>query len=140
MYYLDSSLIVASVTAEANGQRARDWLEHVAAHGLMTSYWTITEVASALAMKMRIGTLDAVSRANSQSHFQQMIATFIAQTDVARDDFSQAAVFAASSRCSLRAADALHLAIAGRHGATLATLDRAQAEAGLALGVQTLLV
>jgi len=58
---------------------------------------------------------------------------------VSRHHFRTAAAFADQYALGLRAGDALHLAIAAEHGATLCTLDRRLADAGGALGVKTLL-
>jgi predicted nucleic acid-binding protein len=49
--------------------------------------------------------------------------------------FRTAAKFADQHALGLRAGDALHLAVASEHGATVHTLDRRLAEAGPALGV-----
>ncbi len=51
-----------------------------------------------------------------------------------------ASQFADQFALGLRGGDALHLAIAADHGATLCTLDRRLNDAGLALGVKTLLL
>ncbi len=52
-------------------------------------------------------------------------------------DVESAARFADQSALSLRAGDALHLAICFDFGATLCTLDRGLSAAGAALGVKT---
>jgi hypothetical protein len=49
--------------------------------------------------------------------------------------FQVAAHYADRHDLTLRAADALHLAVCAAHGATLVTLDRRFAEAALQLGV-----
>jgi len=54
--------------------------------------------------------------------------------------FRSAAGFADVFDWGIRAGDALHLAIAFDHGATLCTLDRRLGDAGPPLGVLTLLV
>lgn len=51
-----------------------------------------------------------------------------------------AARFADQYATGLRAGDALHLAIASRHGTSLHTLDKRLVEIGQALGVDTALV
>jgi predicted nucleic acid-binding protein len=52
--------------------------------------------------------------------------------------FRAAAGFPGQHALGLRAADALHLAIAADRGATLRALDRRMVEAGEALGIATL--
>ena len=54
--------------------------------------------------------------------------------------FRMAAKFLDQHTLGLRAGDALHLATASEHGATVHTLDRRLAEAGPVLGVPTLLL
>jgi predicted nucleic acid-binding protein len=51
--------------------------------------------------------------------------------------FRAAAKFVDQHALGLRAGDALHLATAAEHGATVCTLDRCLAEAGPLLGVST---
>lgn len=51
--------------------------------------------------------------------------------------FRAAAALAQHHKSGLRSGDALHLAIAADHGATLHTLDRRLAQAGPLLGVPT---
>ena len=53
-------------------------------------------------------------------------------------EFRVAARIADQHKLGLRAGDALHLAIAADHGATIATLDKRLADAALALGVTAL--
>ncbi len=54
--------------------------------------------------------------------------------------FRAATKFVDQHALGLRAGDALHLATASEHGATVHTLDRRWAEAGPALGVPTRLL
>jgi predicted nucleic acid-binding protein len=54
--------------------------------------------------------------------------------------FRAAASFVDHHALGLRAGDALHLASASEHGATVCTLDRRLAEAGPAVGVPTQLL
>jgi predicted nucleic acid-binding protein len=59
---------------------------------------------------------------------------------VSRLQFRTAARFADQHRLSLRAGDALHLAVCADHGATLCTLERRLSDAGPALGIKTMLL
>jgi uncharacterized protein len=54
--------------------------------------------------------------------------------------FRTAAKFVDQHTLGLRAGDALHLAVASEHGATVHTLDQRLADAGPALGVPTQMV
>ena len=59
---------------------------------------------------------------------------------VTSEQFRIAARFVDQHALGLRAGDALHLATASQHGATVWTLDQKLAEAGPRLGVPTRLV
>jgi predicted nucleic acid-binding protein len=69
-----------------------------------------------------------------------MIENSLVLLPVTSDHFRTAARFADDHALGLRAPDALHLAIAAGHGATLVTLDRRLSAAGKALRVATRLL
>ena len=58
MHYLDASCCVATLTPESGTARASLWLDAHRAEPLAISLWVHVEVASALAMKVRIGSLN----------------------------------------------------------------------------------
>ena len=59
MAYIDTSVWVAALCREPFTARVQSWLEKQAAGALHVSGWVQAEFASALAMKQRIGHLDA---------------------------------------------------------------------------------
>jgi predicted nucleic acid-binding protein len=67
--------------------------------------------------------------------FNKLVAESFTVLGVTGGQFRTAAKFADQHALGLRAGDALHLAVASEHGATVHTLDRRLAEAGPALGV-----
>jgi predicted nucleic acid-binding protein len=104
---------------------------------LAISEWSITETSSALSIKLRAGLLTLEQRAAALSTFDRLATESFAVWPVTGAHFRAAAKFVDQPTLGLRAGDALHLATASEHGATVHTLDRRLSEAGPVLGVPT---
>lgn len=137
MIYVDTSVIVAALTQEALTARAQIWLSKQMADTLVISPWVVTEVSSALAIKVRAGSLEAAQRAEALAAWKTIQMQSLQVVIVQPSHFEMAARFVDQERLGLRAGDALHLAIAADAGYRLATFDRAMADAGIKLGVPT---
>ena len=140
MLYLDTSLLVAALTNEAETGRIQSWLGQQTEDDLAISDWVVTEFSSALSIKLRAGRIEPAHRAESLAVFTRLTAETFAVMPVPRLQFRTAARLANQHTLGLRAGDALHLAICADHGATLCTLDRRLDDAGSALGIKTMLL
>lgn len=140
MRYVDTSVLVAALTREAQTARMQNWLAGQAAGALAISMWVITEFSTALSIKLRTGDIDAAHRANALAAFALLCDESFTILGVSALNFRAAALFADQAQVGLRAGDALHLAVCAEHGGELCTLDRRLSGAGPALGVKTTLL
>ena len=139
MLYLDTSLVVSAISNEIATPRVQQWLRHQSDE-LLISYWTVTELSSAMAMKLRTGDITVDRRRRAFAKFEELRADNFTLLRVTSAHFKVAATFADRHELSVRANDALHLAIAAAQGATVCTLDQRLAVAGPELGVPTQLL
>jgi predicted nucleic acid-binding protein len=140
MLYLDTSLLIATLTNEVETERMQHWLGRQPEDNLAISDWVATEFSSALSIKLRTGQIRIVDRAEALSAFTRLVTDSFTAIPVSKLDFRTAARFADQHAIGLRAGDALHLAICANHGATLCTLDRRLGDTGSALGVEAMLL
>jgi uncharacterized protein len=136
MFYLDSSFIVAAlVDDEPYSKMARQWLRDHVESDLAISRWVETEVASAASMKVRTKDLTLEKRAEFLQNWHQFRDASLATVLIENVDFETATLFASRYELSLRASDALHIALAHKSSCTLVTLDKKMADAAVILGV-----
>ena len=140
MLYVDTPVLVSALTRELDTNRSQAWLAKQEPSELTIRDWTVTEIASAMSIKSRAGSLGADHCAAALAEFTRLSAESLRVLPVARENFQAAARYAAQSQLSLRAGDPLHLAICADHGAKLCTLDRRMADAALQVGVESSLL
>lgn len=130
MWLLDTSVLVAAFTSENDTTKAQAWL---ALHDreAFISPWNIVEFASALSMKVRRGYLSESDHLRCQSAFAAYVDNNAFVLPISRRHFEAAAILCASGDFALKAADAMHIALAREIGAGLATLDRQQQRAAV---------
>jgi predicted nucleic acid-binding protein len=133
--YCDTSLIIASMTREAHSPAVWQWLGTQSERRLYVSDWSDTEVSSALSLKVRTEQISAANRIQLMEAWRASIGTSYEQLGVSPENFTTAARFIERYELGLRAADALHLAIAQSHGLAMATLDIRLRGAAIEYGV-----
>jgi len=139
-HYLDTGVLVAALTPETFTEAVHAWLAEHMHDVLGVSDWTVTEIASTLSMKVRLGHLDDEQRRDADELLVSWLDASLERVPSPRAAFDDAARLLHRHDTGLRAGGALHLATSGMHGARLVTLDRRMAAAAEALGLDAVLV
>lgn len=127
--YLDTSLLVAALVRETGTEAAKAFLSAARDDALLVSRWALTEFSSALALKVRSGTLAEAERGEVLAMFRRFTVARLAAVEIEPPDFDSAARFCDEPGATVRAGDALHLAACKRMGARLVTFDAGMAAA-----------
>lgn len=121
--YVDTSVWCAYCFNEEGAQDARNWLFGADLTRLGTAWWTETEFASALGIQQRSKAMTTAQALRAQQRFVESMG-MVHRLNVIQPDYLEAAAAVADGKTGLRGGDALHLAVAQRHGCTaIATLD-----------------
>jgi predicted nucleic acid-binding protein len=135
--YLDTSVIVALLTRDALAHRA-DTLLRRELPVLIVSDFAAAELASAIARLVRLGALTHSGGRAHLSAFDAWTARATQRLEIKPSDIAAAAAFLRRLDLTLRTPDAIHVAMAQRMHATLATFDAKLAAAGEQLGLPVL--
>ncbi|KQR80418.1 hypothetical protein ASG07_14770 [Sphingomonas sp. Leaf343] len=112
----------------------REWMANVD-DPLAISDWTLTEVASALAMKQRRDVLTADERNVVEHEWSEMQSQIFDRVPIEAKHFHRAAKLVDAAPRGLRPGDALHLAVVLDRNCAFATLDLGLGAAAAVFGV-----
>ncbi len=135
MLYLDTCVLLAVLLPEAHSATATMFLAEASAP-LAISAWSITALHSALGLKVRTKALSQAQAETVLNAFERSLAPGLLVLEPEPQDFRNANACLCGWTTSLRAADALHLAIASGRGATLCSLDAPFVAAAQQLGLE----
>lgn len=139
MIYLDTSLVVALCTQEADSDRVESVLAAVV-EPLCISDWTGVEFTSAIGIKVRNRELSEPLARRALAEYYEAFEPGVTVFTPSREDYIRAAWYLQDLKSGLRSGDALHAAIAENNGATrLLTLDKVFVKAARETGVLVVL-
>ena len=138
MLYFDTSFLAPLILPEATSEPVANFFETLPPGDLTVSHWTRVEFASLLAREIRMGGLDPAAAHEADSRFEAMIRESFILLLPNPEDFDRARDCLNRHETGLRAADALHLAIAWNRGSeAIYSLDNRMIAAGKRLGLPT---
>jgi len=124
MIYVDTSVIVALLTAESRTQDVTAWYAGLS-DTPACSDWLLTEFSSALSIKLRTGQISEANAKRVRKEFGVLADGGLRIVPVSRSAFVRAAEMVKLHDHGLRSGDSLHLAVALELEAShMATLDR----------------
>lgn len=134
--YVDTSVWCAYCFNEEGGAQAIDWMATADMTRLGSAWWTETEFASALSIQVRKKALSGARLQAAKTRFLEAM-DMVNRLNVIEADFLEAAAWVANPASGLRGGDALHLAVAQRHGCkVVAALDQGMKDNARKLGFQ----
>jgi uncharacterized protein len=132
--YLDASVILPLFIEDAFSSAAKDLIlssgdDHI------ISDWAILEVTSIIRKSARAGVITEIEATALLLHFDHWTTTSTQPIRVEPADFKTANNLVRRGDMVVRAADALHLALAVRSGSKLATFDKGMSKAATVIGL-----
>jgi predicted nucleic acid-binding protein len=132
--YLDASVLVALFTDDPHTARA-DAAIRAQTPVLVVSDFAAAEFASAIARRVRMGRIEADAARLAFSTFDGWAARIAERVEMKPEDVVAAEAYLRRLDLTLRAPDALNIAVAERVGAALMTFDVKMVASAQALGV-----
>jgi predicted nucleic acid-binding protein len=137
MFYFDTSILIPLFLPEETSDKIEIFFQHLPADtDLVISQWTRIEFASVLSRLVRMGELKKDIALLCKERFSKVLAENLQVQLPSIADFDLCWKFILRFDNSLRAGDALHLAIASNLAVeTIFTLDNGMLKAGRQLGL-----
>ena len=144
MLYFDTSFLAPLIIPEATSGKVAAFVRKLPAVEFTVSHWTRVEFSSLIAREVRMGGLDVQAATRADARFEAMVEESFSVLLPNADDFGLAKRYLGRFETRLRAGDALHLAVANNHRASVIySLDKTLLEAGkildlpVSMGIRT---
>lgn len=135
MRYVDTSVLMAFLLPETGSQRA-ERLMTSPGEALAFSSWTEAELLSALGIQVRRKLITRSGARKAVDAFASLVAPALVRLAVDDNDHRMAAHMLDGWQTTMRAGDALHLALVREYQAELWTFDRDMAKAAAHFGLR----
>ena len=112
MIYIDTSFLAPFYIAEATSEQIEAYLRSQPPRQVSISEWTQVEFASLVSRRVRMGELESEQVTHIFQNFEADCTTTYSVLKVSSLDFRLATALLQKDKTTLRAGDALHLAIA----------------------------
>lgn len=123
MIYVDTSVLVALHLNEPKSADVARWYS-ACTDELVSAVWCVTEFASALGIKQRMGQVTEAEGLAAWNRFERLCANDLQLLPIEAATFHRAAMLTLDASTGLRSGDSLHLATALETKAkSMATLD-----------------
>jgi predicted nucleic acid-binding protein len=140
-FYLDTCVVVSLFHNDSGYAAAETWLAGSGQQPLWISHWVLVEFASATALRMRRRELNSSRATRIQEELENFRRERLGLLEPCAEDFLLARRWIVEEQgLSLRAGDALHLAVAHRHRFPLVSADQTLLAAAHQLGCEILAV
>jgi len=136
MTYLDTSVLVPLYVNESGSMEARKLVATLPSSELAISEWSQTEFASAVGIRVRTRHLNKEAGVEIVRAFHHLATRAMTLLPVEAEDFALASEYLSRFELGLRAGDALHLAIASNHGASVYSSDQVMLKCARRLGIK----
>jgi predicted nucleic acid-binding protein len=134
--YFDTSFLAPLIVPEPTSDEITAFVGRLPAEEFTVSHWTRLEFSSLVAREVRMGVLDAQAATRADVRFEAMLDESFTVLLPNADDFRLAKRYLGRFETGLRAGDALHLAVAKNHHASMIySLDKTLLEAGRILNL-----